>query len=210
MTVEGLHRDLLAIPGVADAVVEGDSAATPTGVRVRLEVAADPAAVGDAVQRVLEARGMSSRLAAPPTPPVLTVAPDPPESPAPESVEASTPEADPAARPDAIAGLATLTVEESATDVLVIATSSEGRRFSRRTDRIDEAGVAAAVVAVVGAMVDGRPPQLVAISDTVADGTTVVTVTLERRDGNRAAGAAVVQSGRNYAVARATWSALRG
>jgi hypothetical protein len=212
MTVEGLHRDLLAIPGVADAVVEGGSAA-PTGVRLRLEVAADPAVVGTAVQRILEARGLSSRLAAPQTP-VLTVAPEPPEPEAEPMAESAATEAEEGAettpRPDAIAGLAALTVEESASEVLVVATSSAGHRFSRRTTQVDEAGVAAAVVAVVGAMIDGRPPRLVAVTDTIAEGAAVVTVVVERRDGTRVAGAAPVRSGRPYAVARATWSALRG
>jgi hypothetical protein len=215
MSVEGLHRDLLAIPGVADASVEGEAAA-PTGVRVRLALAADPAAVGSAVQRLLESRGMRSRVAAVDSDtvpaPVLAAAPDSEERPV-LVVTPETPDdgaaSDPAVRPDAIAGLATLTIEESADAVLVIATSTAGSRFSRRTVIVDEAGVAAAVVAVVGAMVEGRPPRLLAVTHSHADGTEVVTVVLERRDGARVAGAAAVSSGRPYAVARATWAALR-
>jgi len=216
MSVEGLHRDLLAIPGVADAFVEGEAAA-PTGVRVRLAVAADPDAVGTAVQRLLESRGMTSRVAAPaaapPLPPVLMAAPDLSEAPVLEiatEVAAETgEESDPEIRPDAIAGLAALSIEESASEVLVVATSTTGSRFSRRTAALDESGVAAAVVAVIGAMVEGRPPRLVAVTHSVAAGTEVVTVVLERRDGTRVAGAAAVWSGRPYAVARATWAALR-
>ena len=91
----------------------------------------------------------------------------------------------------------------------MVATSTTGSRFSRRTAALDEPGVAAAVVAVIGAMVEGRPPRLVAVTHSVAAGTEVVTVVLERRDGTRVAGAAAVWSGRPYAVARATWAALR-
>lgn len=215
MTVEGLQHDLLAIPGVAAAVVEGEAAA-PTGVRVHLAVAADPAAVGGAVQRLLESRGMRSRLAAalpasavPPL--VLAAAPDLPETPIEVALEAGAGEAEPApmVRADAIEGLATLTIEESSSEVLVVATSVAGERFSRRTTDVAEAAVAAAVVAVVGAMVEGRPPRLLAMLHSVVEGTEVVTVVLERRDGTRVAGAAALRSGRPYAVARATWAALR-
>jgi len=153
MSVEGLHRDLLAIPGVADAFVEGEAAA-PTGVRVRLAVAADPDAVGTAVQRLLESRGMRSRVAAPaaaPTlPPVLMAAPDLPEAHvleiATEAAAETGEEPDPEVRPDAIAGLAALSIEESASEVLVVATSTTGSRFSRRTAALDEPGVAAATL----------------------------------------------------------------
>src|SRR3972149_3294114 len=79
MSVEGLHRGLLAIPGGADAFVEGEAAGPPGG-RAGVGVAADRAAVGPAVQRLPESRGMTSRVAAPaaapPLPPVLMAAPD--------------------------------------------------------------------------------------------------------------------------------------
>ncbi|MEK6630643.1 MAG: hypothetical protein AABY89_07900 [Acidobacteriota bacterium] len=69
--------------------------------------------------------------------------------------------------------------------------------------------MAAAVVAVVGALAEGKPPRLLSASLGSTEGTDVVTVVLERVDGSRTAGAAVVKAGRAYAVARATWSALR-
>ena len=107
-----------------------------------------------------------------------------------------------------VANLASLTVEESQDGVTVVATATDGRRFSQRTVAAEDA-VAAAVVAVVGALADGRPPRLLTTLLGAAEGTEVVTVLVERVDSTRIAGAAVVRAGRPYAVARATWSALR-
>ena len=107
-----------------------------------------------------------------------------------------------------VANLASLTIEESEDGVTVVATATDGRRFSQRTMAAEDA-VAGAVVAVVGALAEGRPPRLLTTLLGEAEGTEVVTVLVERVDGTRIAGAAVVRAGRPYAVARATWSALR-
>jgi hypothetical protein len=57
-----LHDELLAIPGIDGAVLEGD-AGRPQGVRVRLALDADPVLVGREVQRVLASHGMRSQMA---------------------------------------------------------------------------------------------------------------------------------------------------
>ena len=77
----------------------------------------------------------------------------------------------------------------------------------QRTSATEEA-VASAVVAVVGALSESKAPRLLSISTSEVEGTESVTVVLERADGARMAGAAVVRAGHSYAVARATWAAL--
>jgi len=56
-----LHDELLAIPGIAGAELEG-AVEHPAGVRVQLAVGADADMVGREVQRVLAAHGMRSQL----------------------------------------------------------------------------------------------------------------------------------------------------
>lgn len=62
MAVGSLHDELLAIPGIEGAELEGDAVA-PQGVRVQLSVGADPQEVGRQVQQVLAAHGMRSQMA---------------------------------------------------------------------------------------------------------------------------------------------------
>jgi hypothetical protein len=76
-----LRDQLLAIPGIDDAELEGDVAA-PAGVRVRLTAGADPQSVGREVQRILAEHGMRSQVsdatAAAPAPPPPPPPPPPP------------------------------------------------------------------------------------------------------------------------------------
>jgi len=231
-----LRDELLQLPGVAEAEVDesGDSA---SGVRVRLAPDADARLVGAEVQRVLAAHGMRSRVtgadektepeessgdAAPVPPPAI-------EAPAPQEIIAAMPppiaavsapstppsvatiepprEAPPSAAVDA--GLASLRVEESSEGLAVTAVFTDGRTLTQRSGPSEE-GMYEAVVSAVGALADGHPPALVSVDGTVAGGSEVMTVVLERADGTRAAGAAVVKASKAFAVARATWSALRG
>ena len=76
-----LRDDILAIPGIDNAELDGDSV-TPDGVRVRLAFGADSQRVGREVRRVLALHGMRSQLtgvpdyvapAEPPPPPVPEV-----------------------------------------------------------------------------------------------------------------------------------------
>jgi hypothetical protein len=66
------------------------------------------------------------------------------------------------------------------------------------------------VVAAVGALAEGRPQRLVWVSAAMVDGSEVVTVVVEKSDGTRVAGAAIVRAAKAYAVARAAYAALRG
>lgn len=221
MSVHTLRDELLSLPGVADAEVEGEGV-TPDNVRVRLHPEADPSSVGAEVQRVLASHGMRSRVTgddAPPAPVVSLPAADLPIPPRPTMPPPVSPVAAEGPQPESAfprpvepsaggSALASLTVEESVDGVTVVATAADGRRFSQRTATTEEA-VAAAVVAVVGALAEGRPPRLLSVTLGATEGTEVVTVLVERVDGTRTAGAAVVKAGRAYAVARATWAALR-
>lgn len=205
----------MSLRGVAGAEVEADGEAGSAGVRVRLAPGADARAVGVEVQRVLASHGLRSRVAEDeifvasdtdlsssrdaddaagpgPTEDVGTAAPLPKTPPAPTGVP----------------GLASLIVEETMDTVTVTATTIDGRRFSERGEASD-AGLARAVVAVVGVLVDGRPSRLLSMSTSEAEGSTILTVLIERAGGARAAGAAMVRAGVPYAVARATWSCLR-
>ena len=75
-----LRDDILSIPGIDDAHLEGD-AMSPDGVRVRLSYGADPQRVGREVRRILALHGMRSQLTDVPD----RVAPEePPPPPAPE------------------------------------------------------------------------------------------------------------------------------
>lgn len=234
---DGLRDELRALPGVADAEVDGDGTA-PASVRVRLHPEADPQAVGLDIQRVLASHGMRSRIAAEEAPPVTEEAVPPrPDTPPPMPAEpfapppadvaepvaaavtitpaTAAPEPEPAApatvpsAPASDGGLASIAVEESADGVVVVATGHDGRRYTRRTEPALGA-VTEAVVAVAGALAGGPAPRLVAVTTADAEGSSVVTVVVERADGHRAAGAAIVAAGHAFAVGRATWSALHG
>jgi hypothetical protein len=71
---DSLRDELLSIPGIEEAELEGD-AETPAGVRVRLSADADTDSVGEEVRRVLATYGMRSHVttaaepASPPPPP---------------------------------------------------------------------------------------------------------------------------------------------
>ena len=65
-----LRDDLLGLPGVEQAEIDGDSA-TPAGVRIRLSPGVDPAVIGDEVRRVLSLHGLRQEIdsaALPPNP----------------------------------------------------------------------------------------------------------------------------------------------
>jgi hypothetical protein len=105
--------------------------------------------------------------------------------------------------------LASLSYDESPAGVIVTAVADDGQRFSRRAAEPTDEAVSAAVVAAVGALAEGRPQRLVWVSAAVVDDSEVVTVVVERSDGTRVAGAAVVRASKAYAVARAAYVALR-
>lgn len=224
---QGLRDELLSVAGVASAEVDVDGDA-PSGVRVRLMPQADAEQVGAEVQRVLASHGLRSRVAPDDAGGVPPAAASP--SPAPRSAPVAAP-GDPRSmggggsgatssaetRPHVPAAtvrtggeLASVAFDESADGVSVTAISTDGTRFTRRAAGTTDEAVAAAVVAAVGAMSVGTPQRLIWMGTETVAGSTVVTVLIEKADGSRLAGAAVVRAATAYAVARATWVALRG
>lgn len=234
MAADDIRDQLMALPGVADAEVDPREGA-PSEVRVRLRPDADPDRVGAQVQEVLASYGMRSRVAGDDLAPVVnlplvapTISPEPAAPPpvadsASASPEPVTDPGDPLAEPEHIrteaathrdsstrASLASLAYEESLDGVTVTAVAADGQRFSRKAADTTEAAVSAAVAAAVGALAEGRPQRLLRVATEIIDGSEVVTVVLERADGTRVAGAAIVRASRAFAVARATFVALRG
>ncbi len=215
-----LHKALLSVEGVASAEVDEANGA-PTGVRVRLEPDADPAAVGEEVQRVLSAHGIRARVddasngeeepstrrrqPGPPPPPgagaVVSLA---------EATRGPVPVAIDRAAIASVAGasLSGVAVEESRDGVVVTASTLDGRREARRA-RWTEGGLEEAVVAAVSALAGcDPPPKLLGTRQVEVEEATVVLVVVERHDGRRLAGAAVVEAGAPFALARAVWAAL--
>lgn len=232
MAAENLREELMSLDGVAGAEVD-ESQDSPSGVRVRLEPDADARIVGVEVQRVLASHGMRSRITgdeeaepegdAQPEPPTEVAAAVVPEEPAeplpvPPSVPPPPLEPPPIGVPEppgeappsvgAEPGLASLAVEESAEGVTVIAAATDGRTLTQASGPSEE-GLLDAVVSAVGALAEGESPGLISVVFSDANDAEVVTVVAERSDGSTVAGAAVVRVGRPFAVARATWSALR-
>jgi len=108
--------------------------------------------------------------------------------------------------PDAIAGVG---VDEDGTHVHVTVRSSNGRNAARSVPATSHGLDDAAAHATVELAAPDTMPRVIAIVDGSIEGAAVVTVMLEGVAGRRFAGSAVVQGSRAYAVARATWAALR-
>ncbi|MBS1195971.1 MAG: hypothetical protein H6R33_691, partial [Actinobacteria bacterium] len=173
VAAQSLREQLLALPGVAEAEVDGGDAA-PAGVRIRLATDADAAAVGAEVQRVLAARGVRSRLGRE----------EPPAAPAAPSVPDRAEDA-PIAKPGAARALEWVSVEERAGALQVTVVDSGGRRVVRSATVVDEPGLVAAVIAAVGMLLEGAEPGVLSVEwATVAD-TRVVTVVLQGAGGRR-------------------------
>jgi hypothetical protein len=93
--------------------------------------------------------------------------------------------------------------------VTVTAVAEDGQRFSRRAAATTDEAVGAAIVAAVGALAEGKPQRMLWMSAATVEGSEVVTVVVEKTDGTRVAGAAIVRAAKAYAVARAAFVALR-
>lgn len=235
MAPSTIRDELLAVAGVAEAEIDL-AAGVPTGVRLRLDPDADPEAVGELVQRILSAHGIRARVGGPgaaaPEPPPRSGPPPPPGAPGavvslagfegaagrrgpvrvamdrgPEEDEQPPPAVPAAPRPPGW-GLAGVAVEETREGVIVTATGTDGSRQSRRA-RWSEGGLDDAVVAAVAALAgEDAPPVLRGSEQVVVAGTPLVIVVLERLNGRSVSGAAVVEAGAPFALARAVWAAL--
>ena len=193
MTADLLRDELLRVPGVESADIEGD-ALTPQGVRVRLAAGVDAAAVGEEVQRVLAAHGLRSEMAQPDKPVSVQTLPElTPRSGLP--------------RRQTDESLSKVAIVESSEGITVRVETNAGRVADRPAaggSRLDEA-----VVGAVSELIGVAPtPIILAIDDHDVDGIDVVSILVEAgRD--RLAGSSVVEGGRPYALGRATWMALR-
>lgn len=196
-----LPERLRAVPGVAEVEFQGPEEA-PSLVRVRLEPSADPRAVQEEVQRVLGDSGLRPRLA-PPRARLQPVAPPPPPSPDEEDLEE---EGSLAAA--GLVRLSALTLEERPDQVTVMIGGSDGSS-ARRTGPATPRGLEQAIIGAVAALVvPGVEPALLSLEESEVGGRQVITAVLEGPEGRPAAGSAVVQAGRAFAVAKAVWAAL--
>jgi len=220
MASDALRDELMAVDGVADAEVD-ESGAT-AGVKVRLTAEADADRVGEEVQRILSTHGLRSRLeragtvpSGPPPPPgapgrVVALPEKEPRRAEPEDEDG---DAEVPAAPEPVpvvtgAILDGVSVEESRESVLITVRAADGRRVTRRA-RWSGGGLDEAVVAGIAELFGmSTPPMLVAAETVELDDTPVVVAVLERVDGRRIAGAAVVEAGRPFALAQAVWTAL--
>lgn len=187
--VDVLRSELLRIDGVSEAIVSGlDS---PESVRVVLAPDADVPAVELMVHEVLSAHGLLSA--------------GPHESRRESLVPVGV------TRRELPHRLESLAVTEGLSGVTVTARSSEGG-VATRPARPGAVGVAEAVVAVIAELsIPDQPcPALLVVRDEELDGSNVVTVLLDLGGGRRRAGAAMLDGGRAYGLAKAVWQALNG
>lgn len=188
--VDVLRSELLSIDGVSEAIVSGlDS---PESVRVVLSPDANVPVVELLVHEVLSAHGLLSDS-------------EKESSREPTLVPIGMSDSDGRNR------LESLAVTEGVGGVTVTASSSNGG-IATRPARPGAVGVAEAVVAVVAELsIPGQPcPALLVVRDEELDGSNVVTVLLDLGAGRRRAGAAMLDGGRAYGLAKAVWQALNG
>lgn len=202
MAIGTLRGDLLSLPGVERAELDGDPIA-PAGIRVRLSQGADASAVACEVRRVLAHHGLQPEAS------VTSEAPPPPvggDEPAIES-----PFADEADGPSVVViargGLISVGVAEGSDGVVVTATGHAGD-VSVAAASLSTSAIEQAIVLAVAELAGTATRPLVSSVDVRnLDGTSVLTVMIEA-SGERLVGSAIVRSGRAYAVGRAAWAAL--
>lgn len=211
-----LQRALSAIEGVERSEVEMTEDG-PLGIRVGLARGADRLAVAEAVQRLLEAQGLRSRVApdrrqpgpgSPPAPPTESPRPGPAPGPVPIRPAIVLEQPGPTSQPPGLPGIEVVTVSETAEGLVVSVVADGGRTVTRRARRSEQA-LHEAIVAAVGELVDpdASPAGLRAIEHSEAFA--ALTVYLEGADGLMRAGASLVAAGNPFAFAQAVWAALR-
>lgn len=201
MAIGMLREDLLNLPGVEHAELDGDPIA-PAGIRVRLSDDVDPSTVADDVRRVLAVHGLRPDIDG--------------EEPQPQTSDADASSNEPLLTdgehaPDIVVTmsrrLTSIGITEERDGVLVTATGPSGavsvRAAGVSVPAIDRA-VVEAVAEVFGTV---TRPLVCSVEERDLDGTSVITLVIEE-GGERLVGSAVVRSGRAYAVGRAVWTAL--
>lgn len=210
MAVGTLREDLLSLPGVEHAELDGDPMA-PAGIRVRLSHGSDAEAIAGEVRNVLAHHGLRpdidhARESAPP-------APDPSEAVTRARSDASDDAPlDPIANGPVIVlmagvGLLSVGITEGIDTVVVTATGPTGLASVRASGPSVVAVDHAVVQAVAELAETATQPRLCSMDERELGGTAVVTVVIEE-SGERLVGSAIVRSGRAYAVGRAVWAAL--
>jgi len=186
-----LRDDLLSLPGVESADLDGDELA-PNGVRVRLAPGTDVGAVGEEVRRVLALHGLRSEVGV--------------ESMVGEDTAGTV--STPAAAIDGPPlALQSIRVEESRDGVVVEASAGDRTSEVRAAGRSDPA-LDQAVVGAVAAVAGARSVPLIRSVDVRDLGETRVVTVMIDEGGDRLVGSAVFDGGRAYAVGRAVWAAL--
>ena len=209
-----LRKALSAIEGVERSEVELAEDG-PLAIRVELAPGADRSTVGEAVQRLLEAHGLRSRVApdrrkpgpgSPPAPPpgLRQPATGPGPTPGPPEVEPpGTP-----IQPRASSGIEAVTVSETIEGLMVTVVADGGRTAVRRARRTESA-LHEAIVAAVGELNDSAAPPVALVAVEHSEAFAAITVYLEGSDGQILAGVGVVAAGDPFAFARAVWAALQ-
>ncbi|GBE21332.1 hypothetical protein BMS3Bbin01_00674 [bacterium BMS3Bbin01] len=193
---EALDRAISEIDGVASARIETDGLSI-VGVKVTLDEGADERSVGLAIGRILEAHGYRSRVA----PERVKVEPDAPPMPPVEVV--SQP------KPELPTNLESVTIEEDRTGATVTVVDSTGGGVTLRAGSTAEGRRKAIVDAVASLLAENTasPPRLIEVMQREDS---VLLVVLEDADGAKLAGASVIRSGLDFALAAAVWAALTG
>lgn len=211
-----LRKALSAIEGVERSEVELAENG-PLAIRVELAHGADRRTVGEAVQRLLEAHGLRSRVApdrrepspgSPPAPPpgLRHPAADPGPIPGPPGVVVEPP--GPPIQPPVSGGIEAVTVFETMEGLMVTVVADGGRTAVRRARRTEPA-LHEAIVAAVGELNDSTAPPVGLLAVEHSEAFAAITVYLEGSDGQILAGVAVVAASHPFAFARAVWAALQ-
>lgn len=182
-----LKDDLLSIPGVESADLDGDVVA-PDGVRVHLSPGVDASVVGDQVQRVLSLHGLRSGVGD-------TVAPESPRE-----------EAAPG-RKGADAMLNSVRVTEGRDGIVVEAVADGSKVAIRSAGAVGPAFDQAVVLAVAELAGASSIPLIRSVEIRDIGETSVATVVIDE-GGKRLVGSSIVDGGRAYAVGRAVWAAI--
>jgi len=205
-----LRDDLLGLPGVEQAEIDGDSA-TPAGVRIRLSPGVDPAVIGDEVRRVLSLHGLRQEIdsaALPPNPEGPSLSGRETEKSFEPGVEVGGSQPGASDLVTGIGrGLESVSVIEGHGGIAVTAVGRSAEATARAAGVSGPAIDQAVVSAVADLAGEAALPLICSLDERELAGESVVTIVIEA-SGRRLVGSAIVEGGRAYAVGRAVWAAL--